>query len=136
MSLDKCKIINIPTINDERGDLSFFETNQEIPFDIKRVYYVYNIPSTSIRGAHAHKELNQVMIALSGKFKALLDDGKNKQEFVLSKANQGLFITNMIWRELYDFSEDAVCLVFANMIYSESDYIRSYDEYISSIIKV
>ena len=128
-NLHKCKIIEFPTIADERGNLTFLESSNQIPFDIKRIYYLHN--NNSSRGAHAHKALNQIVISISGSFEIKLDDGKKYKTFKLSNKNQGLFICSMIWSDLFNFSEDSVCLVLASDFYKESDYIRSYQEFLS-----
>ncbi|KKB96487.1 TDP-4-oxo-6-deoxy-alpha-D-glucose-3,4-oxoisomerase [Candidatus Arcanobacter lacustris] len=130
MTIESCRIIDIPTVVDEKGELCFFESNNELPFDIKRIYYLHGLSKDVRRGFHAHKQLNQIMVAISGEFKILLDDGKNKSVFNLSSPKQGLYIRNMIWRELFDFSDNAVVLVIANQIYKEKDYIRNYEEFI------
>ena len=127
-------IIEIPKIVDEhgRGKLSFIEKDV-IPFKIERVYYLYDVPSDAYRGGHAHKKLQQFIIALSGSFEVLLDDGKIKQKIMLNKPNKGLLIPTGVWRELDNFSSGAVCLVLASDVFDESDYIRDYDEFIESI---
>jgi len=127
-------IIEIPKIVDGhgRGKLSFIEKDV-IPFKIERVYYLYDVPSDAYRGGHAHKKLQQFIIALSGSFEVLLDDGKIKQKIMLNKPNKGLLIPTGVWRELDNFSSGAVCLVLASDVFDESDYIRDYDEFIESI---
>ncbi|MCO4822573.1 MAG: WxcM-like domain-containing protein [Flavobacteriaceae bacterium] len=131
--MSEVQIIEIPKIVDEqgRGKLSFVEKDI-IPFLIKRVYYLYDVPSDAYRGGHAHKELQQFLIALSGSFEVLLDDGKSKQRVMLNKPNKGLLIPTGVWRELDNFSSGAVCLVLASQEFDESDYIRDYDEFINS----
>ncbi len=133
MKLDLCKIIDIPTVIDERGNLCFLEENKNVPFTIRRVYYLYNIPDKFVRGSHAHKELNQIIIPLSGSFNLLLDDGYSKKEYTLSSPNQGIFITNEIWRDLSFFSQGAVALILASLPYSAEDYIRNYDEFLEYV---
>lgn len=125
------RIIDIPKIEDRRGNLSVIEKDI-IPFDIKRVYYLYDVPSDAYRGGHAHKEQYEFLIALSGSFEVVLDDGFEKQKVMLNKPNKGLLIPTMIWRELENFSSGAVCLVLASDVFDEADYIRDYDEFISS----
>lgn len=129
MSLELCKFIDLPTILDERGGLTFIEGSNNIPFDIKRIYYLYNVPAASERGAHAHKDLHQVIIALSGSFELILNDGFTKKTFTLNKPNKGLYICPMIWRDLCHFSFDGICLVLASDVYKESDYYREYQPF-------
>ena len=124
----KFKIIDIPKIEDRRGNLSVIE-KEVIPFDIKRVYYLYDVPSDAYRGGHAHKEQYEFLIALSGSFEVVLDDGFEKQKVMLNKPNKGLFIPTMIWRELENFSSGAVCLVLASDVFDEADYIRDYEQF-------
>lgn len=128
---ENCPIISIPKIEAElnRGSLSVIEKGT-IAFDIKRVYYLYDIPSTSVRGGHAHKILYQLLIPLSGSFDVVLDDGNKKITHSLNKPNKGLLIIPGIWRELENFSSGSVCLVLASEVYDEADYIRDYDSFI------
>ena len=128
-----CSIISIPKIEAElnRGSLSVIEKGT-ISFDIKRVYYLYDIPSTSIRGGHAHKNLYQLLIPLSGSFDVILDDGIKKVTHSLNKPNKGLLIVPGIWRELENFSSGSVCLVLASEVYDEADYIRDYKKFLDS----
>jgi hypothetical protein len=131
MSLVSCKIIQLPIYKDARGNLTSIESRIHIPFDIKRVYYLYDIPGGSERGGHAHKELHQLIIAMSGSFDIILDDGIEKKRFHLNRAHNGLYICPMIWRELENFSSGSVCMVLASELFSEDDYYRNYDEFIS-----
>ncbi|WP_306352832.1 sugar 3,4-ketoisomerase [Flavobacterium sp. '19STA2R22 D10 B1'] len=125
-------IIEIPKIEDYRGNIAVVE-NECVPFEIKRVYYLYDVPSTSHRGGHAHKNLQQLLIPLSGSFDVLLKDGKEEQIITLNKPDKGLLINASIWRELENFSSGAVCLVIASAVYNEEDYIREYDEFIDYV---
>ena len=127
--LDKCKIINFPKVIDYRGNLSFIEENRQIPFEIKRVYYLYDVPSGASRGGHAHKELQQIVIALSGSFDVILDDGHNRRSFFLNRPHYGLYIPPRIWRELENFSSNSVALSLVSQVYDESDYIRDYETF-------
>lgn len=118
---------------DDRGQLVALEENKEIPFDIKRVYYIYETLPEVRRGFHAHKELKQLLICVNGECKILLDDGKEKEIVLLNSAYEGIFIESNIWREMYDFSKDAVLLVLASECYNESDYIRDYDKFLQMV---
>jgi dTDP-4-dehydrorhamnose 3,5-epimerase-like enzyme len=129
MNIDICKIIDLPKIQDARGNLTFVESNNHIPFDIQRVYYLYDVPGGSARGGHAHKELHQLIIAMSGSFDVVLDDGKNKKTIHLARSYYGLYVCPMIWRELDNFSSGSVCMVLASNKYGESDYYRDYAEF-------
>lgn len=131
MSLEKCEIYELPRINDPRGNLTFIEANRHIPFDIKRVYYLYDVPGGSERGGHAHKKLHQLIIAMSGSFDILLDDGFRKRKIHMNRSYYGLYVCPMIWREIDNFSSGAVCLVLASDYYHEDDYYREYGEFIS-----
>lgn len=127
----KIEIIEIPKIENSLGNIAVVENNV-IPFDIKRVYYLYDIPSSSIRGGHSHKKLQQVLIAVSGSFDVILKDGNTINTVTLNKPDKGLLIKNNIWRELQNFSSGAVCLVLASDVFDEADYIRDYDEFLAS----
>ncbi|PXY39084.1 hypothetical protein DMB65_19595 [Flavobacterium cheongpyeongense] len=124
----KIEIIDIPKIENRLGNIAVVE-NEVIPFDIKRVYYLYDIPSSSIRGGHSHKKLQQVLIAISGSFDVVLKDGNDIKTVTLNKPDKGLLIKDNIWRELENFSSGAVCLVLASAVYKEDDYIRDFDEF-------
>jgi len=125
------KKILIPKIEERRGNLSVIE-NDTVPFDIKRVYYLYDVPSGAERGGHAHKDLQQFLVALSGSFDVVLKDGKEEQIITLNKPYEGLLINSGIWRELQNFSSGSVCLVVASEVYIEEDYIRDFDEFLNS----
>ena len=127
----KVNIIEIPKIENSLGNIAVIE-NGVIPFDIKRVYYLYDIPSSSIRGGHSHKNLQQILIAISGSFDVVLKDGTSTTTITLNKPDKGLLIKNNTWRELENFSSGAVCLVLASTTYDEDDYIRDYDKFLSS----
>ena len=130
MSLDLCRVINLAKIADTRGNLSFIEGGRHVPFQIARTYYLYDVPGGSERGGHAHKDLHQLIIAISGSFDVVLSDGINSQSFHLNRPYQGLYICPMIWRVLDNFSSGSVSLVIASNNYDESDYYRDYDEYL------
>ena len=133
MSLSDCKIIQLPKIQDQRGNLTFIESDRHIPFDIKRVYYLYDVPGGSSRAAHGHKKLHQLMIAMSGSFDVTLDDGKEKKTFHLNRSYSGLYIPPMMWRDLDNFSSGAVCMVLASEYYDEQDYFREYADFIQAV---
>jgi len=130
MSLSQCKIIELPKITDNRGNLTFVEQNKHIPFEIKRVYYLYDVPGGESRGGHAHKKLQQFIIALSGTFDVILDDGNGRGTFTMNRAFSGLYIVPGIWRELNNFSSGSVCLVLASDLYDRKDYIYDYEQFI------
>jgi dTDP-4-dehydrorhamnose 3,5-epimerase-like enzyme len=123
------QIINIPAVHDKRGNLSVVEGKQTIPFDIKRIYYLYDVPGGAKRGGHAHRKLKQLVIAASGSFDVVLYNEKKKTAFTLNRSNIGLYIPQMTWREIENFSSGAVCLVLASEHYDESDYIRNFKEF-------
>lgn len=127
--LDRCRIVDLPRIMDPRGNLTFIEAGGHVPFDIRRVYYLYDVPGGASRGGHAHKELSQLMIAMSGSFDVILDDGLTSKRVHLNRSYYGLYICPMVWRELDNFSSGSVCLVLASNHYSESDYYREYADY-------
>jgi dTDP-4-dehydrorhamnose 3,5-epimerase-like enzyme len=133
MSLSDCKILQLPKIQDQRGNLTFIESDRHIPFDIKRVYYLYDVPGGSARAAHGHKKLHQLMIAMSGSFDVTLDDGKEKKTFHLNRSYSGLYIPPMMWRDLDNFSSGAVCMVLASEYYDEQDYFREYANFIQAV---
>ncbi len=132
MNISDCRIITLPKVHDKRGNLSFIEGDVHVPFSIERVYYLYDVPGGSERGGHAHKELQQLIIAMSGSFDVVLDDGSNKMRYHLNRSYMGLYIPKMIWRELDNFSSGAVCMVVASTKYEEDDYFRDYSDYINA----
>lgn len=125
--------INLPLIHDRRGDLTFIEGENHVPFKIARVYYLYNVPVDSERGGHAHRQLEQVVFALSGSFRLKIDDGTKKSEYWLRNPRKGLYLSNLVWREMDAFSQGAVCMVVASQRYDEADYIRNYADFQTSI---
>ncbi|MFX1385148.1 MAG: FdtA/QdtA family cupin domain-containing protein [Promethearchaeota archaeon] len=125
-TIEDCIIINLPKIYDARGNLTFIENSRHIPFDIKRVFYLYDVPGGEIRAGHALKTL-QFLIAASGSFDVVLDDGFNRKSFTLNRSYYGLYLPAYIWRELENFSSGSVCLVLASEFYSEEDYVRDYE---------
>lgn len=132
MSIDLCKVVELPKIHDPRGNLTFIEGGRHIPFDIQRVYYLYDVPGGSERGGHAHKGLSQLIIAMSGSFDVVLDDGKEKKRVHLSRSYFGLYVCPMIWRELDNFSSGSVCMVLASNRYDEEDYYRDYSKFLQA----
>jgi WxcM-like, C-terminal len=133
MSLNDCKLLDLPKISDPRGNLTFVEGNNHIPFDIRRVYYLYDVPGGAERGGHAHKGLHQLIIAMSGSFDIVLDDGYGKKRFHLNRSYHGLYVCPMIWRELDNFSSGSVCMVLASNRYDEDDYYRDYDRFVDAV---
>ena len=133
-TLDACHLIDLPKISDPRGNLTFVEGGSHVPFDIKRVYYLYDVPGGAERGGHAHKDLRQLIIAISGSFDIVLDDGRQTKRIHLSRSYYGLYVCPMIWREMDNFSSGAVCIVLASNYYDESDYFRNYSDFKSALI--
>jgi dTDP-4-dehydrorhamnose 3,5-epimerase-like enzyme len=133
MSLKDCKIIQLPKISDPRGNLTFIEENRHIPYDIKRVFFLYDVPGGENRAGHALKNCYQLLIAASGSFNVTLDDGNERQTFQLNRSYYGLHIPPLIWREIDNFSSGSVCMVLASEFYSENDYYREYDEYLKAV---
>ena len=129
MPLSECKIINLPKIADPRGNLTFVEGMTHVPFEIRRVYYLYDVPGGSDRGAHAHKNLHQFIVAMSGSFDVSLEDGTSAHRFHLNRSYYGLYVCPMMWRFLDNFSSGAVCMVLASERYDEGDYIRDYNTF-------
>lgn len=132
MALEDCKIIDLPKISDPRGNLTFIEGGNHIPFDIKRVYYLYDVPSGAERGAHGHKRLQQLVVAMSGSFDVNLDDGLNKRTYHMNRSCYGLYVCSMMWRDITNFSSGAVCMVVASEPYNENDYFRDYPQFSSA----
>jgi hypothetical protein len=129
MNIQNCQIIDLPKIHDSRGNLTFIEGGSHVPFEIQRVYYLYDVPGGAERGGHAHKALHQLIIAMSGSFDVIVDDGKAKKRVHLNRSYKGLYVCPMIWRELDNFSSGSVCMVLASNRYDENDYYRNYDDF-------
>ena len=131
--LARCKLISLPKIEDRRGNLSFAQSFDQVPFGISRVYFVYDVPGGSERGGHAHRELHQFIIAVSGSFDVALQDGTGGTVFSLNAPSKGLYVAPMVWRDLANFSSGAVCLVLASEKYDESDYIRDFSKFLLEV---
>lgn len=133
MSVADCRLIELPKISNPQGNLTVIEGQTQVPFDIRRTYYLYDIPGGAIRGGHAHRSLQQLIIAIAGSFEVTLDDGENKKTFFLNRPYCGLYVCPMIWRILENFSSGAVCLVLASDLYDEADYYRDYEDFLAGI---
>ncbi|SDW85775.1 WxcM-like, C-terminal [Hydrobacter penzbergensis] len=131
MTISNIRFQELPKIIDERGNLSFVESPRFIPFDIKRVYWIYDVPGGEKRGGHAYRTLNEMIIALSGSFDVEFDDGENKAKYTLNRSYTGIFVPQLIWRSLTNFSTNALCLIIASEDYDENNYIRNYSEFVS-----
>ena len=130
--LNDCRTISLPKVHDDRGNLSFIETGRHVPFDIQRTYWIYDVPGGEVRGGHAYKELQEFIVALSGSFDVVLDDGKERKVVSLNRSYFGLYVPNMIWRHLENFATNSVCLILASLPYSKEDYIRDYESYLET----
>lgn len=129
-SVYDCTVVQLSRHHRPQGNITVVENKETVPFDVKRIYYLYDIPGGVSRGAHAHKELSQLIVAVSGSFRVTLDDGKVKRSFILNRPYQGLYVKSGIWRDLDDFSSGSVCMVLASDIYKNEDYIRDYQEFL------
>lgn len=132
-SIDDCEIIQLPKIEDPRGNLTFMEGGNQVPFDIKRIFYIYDVPTAENRGAHAHYNLKQFVICLSGSFDVLLDDGRHKKTVHLNRPWQGLFIPPMVWASEENFDPGSICLVLTSELYDPSSYIRDYNSFLKLV---
>lgn len=130
MALGDCRMIDFPRITDERGNLTFVEGSRHVPFPIKRIFYLYDVPGGAMRAGHAHRALQQVLVAMSGSFTVTLDDGYERRQFHLNRSYHGLYIPPLIWREIDDFSSGSVCLAIVSECYTPSDYYRVYEEFL------
>ena len=133
MAIDDCYLIDLPKISDPRGNLTFIEEGRHFPFDIKRVYYLYDVPGGAERGGHAHRAMNQMIIAMSGSFDVVLDDGFSRKRYHMNRSYYGLYVSPMVWRELDNFSSGAVLLSLASNYYDESDYYREYADFLCDV---
>jgi len=134
--LSKCRLVDLPKITDVRGNLTFVESTRHIPFQIKRVFYLYDVPGGAERAGHALKTCHQFLIAMSGSFDVVLDDGRARQSFHLNRSYYGLYVPPLTWREMHNFSSGSVCLVIASEFYDESDYYRDYTEFATAVKSV
>lgn len=129
MTIEKCRLLEFPIVSDPRGNLTFVEANRHIPFDIKRVYYLYDVPGGTERGGHAHRTLHQVIIAMSGSFDVVLNDGLRAHRYHLNRSYYGLYVCPMMWREIDNFSSGSVCMVLASDFFNEDDYYRDFSTF-------
>jgi len=127
--MDEIKIIQLPKIEDARGNLSFIEEEKHIPFKIERIYWIYDVPGGGVRGGHAYRTLNEFIVALSGSFDVVLDNGKERKTYSLNRSYYGLYVPKMVWRQVENFSTNALCMVLASDFYNENDYIRDYEQF-------
>lgn len=132
-SVRDCRILDLPKVADPRGNLTFIEESRHVPFDIKRVYYLYDVPGGESRGGHAHRKLEQFVIAASGSFDIVVDDGAEQRRFFLNRSYYGLYIPRLIWREMENFSSGSICLVLASEHFDESDYFRDHDAFLRAV---
>ena len=133
MAVADCHLIDLPKVNDARGNLTFIEGERHVPFDIRRVFYLYDVPGGSTRAGHALKTCHQFIVSLSGAFDVVLDDGSEKKRFHLNRSHYGLYVTPLTWRELDNFSSNSVCLVLASEPFEESGYFRDYDAFLQAV---
>ena len=133
MGIEQARIINLRKMSDPKGNLTPIEGGDDIPFEIRRVYYTYDIPGGETRGGHAHVHLQQFVIAVSGSFDVVLDDGNDRASFFLNRSYYGLYVPPMMWRDLANFSSGSVCLVLASDHYNEADYIRDYEDFLGAV---
>lgn len=128
-----CFLVDLPTVVDFRGNLTFVQNDDSIPFQIRRIYYVYDIPTGAERGGHAHKDLRELIVPLMGSFDCVVDDGNARATYHLDQPSAGLFVPQMIWRDLTDFSSNAICLVLASELFEEQDYYREYSDFLRAV---
>jgi dTDP-4-dehydrorhamnose 3,5-epimerase-like enzyme len=133
MGIERCKLLELPKIVDPRGNLTFIEGEKHVPFEIRRVFYLYDVPTAASRGAHAHRKLQQLIICVSGSFDVSIDDGEKQQLMHMNRPWQALYVPPMIWAAEVNFDPGSVCLVLASELYNESDYYRDYDEYLAAV---
>jgi len=131
MGIEQCRFIELPIVHDPRGNLTFVEGGRHIPFEIKRVYYLYDVPGGAMRAGHGHRKLEQLVIAMSGSFDVVLEDGHRQRRYHMNRSFYGLYVSPMMWREIDNFSSGSVCMVLASEVYDEADYYRDYDEFLA-----
>jgi dTDP-4-dehydrorhamnose 3,5-epimerase-like enzyme len=129
LGIDRCRLIELPVVQNSQGNLTFIEEQRHVPFPIARVYYLYDVPGGAMRGGHAHRALEQLIVAITGSFDVIVDDGTERKTVTLNRSRIGLYMPPMIWRELVNFSSGAVCVSLASAYYDEADYFRDYDEF-------
>ncbi len=134
-TISDARIIELPKIGDNRGNLTFIESLSQIPFAIKRIFYLYDVPGGESRAGHANRNLQQLIIAVSGSFDVIIDDGRSRETFTLNRSYEGLFVPGMLWREIRNFSNGSVCLVLASDYYDPNDYYRVYNDYLASLVE-
>jgi dTDP-4-dehydrorhamnose 3,5-epimerase-like enzyme len=133
MSIKDCSLIDLPRVNDPRGNLTFIEGGRHIPFQLKRVFYLYDVPGGALRAGHALKQCQQFIIAASGSFDVVLDDGFEKRRYQLNRSYYGLYVPPLVWREIDNFSSNSICVVLASEQYDEGDYYREYDDFLAAV---
>lgn len=133
MSLKDCTLIDLPRVNDPRGNLTFIEGGRHVPFDVKRIFYLYDVPGGAMRAGHALKRCHQFIVATSGSFDVVLDDGSERKRFQLNRSYYGLYVPPLVWREIDNFSSNSVCFVLASETYDESDYYRDYEDFLAAV---
>ncbi len=133
ISVPGCRFLEFPVVRDDRGNLTVVEGRRDVPFEIARVFYLDGVPAGATRAGHANRETDQVLVALSGRFDVVLDDGERRESVSLARPSHGLLVPHLIWREIVGFSAGAVCLVFASTSYDEADYYRDYDDYLRAV---
>jgi len=132
-TIGSCRLIQLPKVADPRGNLTFIESNRHVPFECRRVYYLYDVPGGESRGGHAHRQLEQLIIAASGSLDVVVDDGRTRERFFLNRSYFGLYIPRLVWREIENFSSGSVCLVLASEYFDEADYYRDYGEFLRAV---
>lgn len=133
MSIKDCSLIELPRVNDPRGNLTFIEGGRHVPFELKRIFYLYDVPGGAMRAGHALKRCHQFIVATSGSFDVVLDDGSERKRFPLDRSDYGLYVPPLVWREIDNFSSNSVCFVLASEVYDESDYYREYADFLAAV---
>lgn len=133
MSIKDCSLIDLPRVNDPRGNLTFIEGGRHVPFELKRIFYLYDVPGGAMRAGHALKRCHQFIVATSGSFDVILDDGAERKRFQLNRSYYGLYVPPLVWREIDNFSSNSVCVVLASEAYDESDYYRDYEDFLAAV---